>query len=313
MSTSAGRWPGPAWRCALAGLAVSALLTGCQGAQERPVGVATQHLSGPGTTLPDDLTVLPGSSLIGAVFRYPDFGAPGWFAVLQVDGDPLALWRAYLSQFDSTLNRGLRVAENAGCQRKAPPFDRTYCNAQVIVSAGGSPAHVVALSLVSPDGDVTGRYLLTFYGLVADGLPGEVSAATPPQGAALQPTRPQDPGRRTRPDHTLPGGGGVPGGSYNLVSGTELLAKYGPAETDRGFDVVLHVQPGTSLRTVMQTYAGQVELFAPTGTYEQTWAGVTYLSLYPPGGGGAYGTAVFGVDQPGDDRDYVFYSVHYET
>ena len=106
------------WSCAVvAALAVGALvLTGCGdpdetgGSTSAAPSADADALAGPGTPLAPGVEVVDGSRLVGRVFPWapPDMGiameawegrgtgtAPGWQALLVVDGDPIEVWDGY--------------------------------------------------------------------------------------------------------------------------------------------------------------------------------------------------------------------------
>src|SRR5690349_17325305 len=90
--------------------------TACAGANRPTEQVMPAVLHPPGTPLREGLTVLAGSRLLGAVFEN---GSDGWQAALQVDGNPLAIYRSYLSALGFTGN----VSTNPACQGKTGDAD----------------------------------------------------------------------------------------------------------------------------------------------------------------------------------------------
>lgn len=255
----------------------------------------------PGTPLREGLTVLTGSQLLGAVF---ETGSDGWRAALQVDGNPLAIYRSYLSALGFTGN----VSTNPACRRKTDDADRTGCEAMFTRGSTDGKKRVTTVQLTTVPGDVTGHYLLLLD--VGQEWWDVSPSEKPPEGAKLEATDPLKPGHRPESGETLPGTeldhADPP---YVLLAGTELVAKVGVGSIAGGFEVLLHVTPGGDVAERAREYTRQ----AAQGASEQavitsrTKAGTTYTKIVPPGEAGGFSSTIKVVDQPGSDQDYLWY------
>lgn len=274
-----------------------------------------RHLQGPGTPLRDGLEVTMGTALVGAVSESVPWNAENeayWSGVLLVEGDPLTAWRSFLDQFPTALNPQLAPSGPVGCSLEGTDGLGPGCGTYAI---GGSTAERLPfyVQLTSTPGTVTGRYMIQI-----NVEPGGVF-----RGDMIRPGRAVESGL-TFPEITdvrpRPGVGDVLAPDvedrYALLPGTEFVALYGPGSGTGGFDVVLRVVPGADLERVLDDYAAQAtqEPGSPDGTVRGTErvGDTTYTTLYPPPAAGGDSAYIDVVDQPGDDADYIYYTVAHD-
>lgn len=276
-----------------------------------------EQSGGPGTPLRDGLSVRPGSQLLGAVFEQDglsEVGGPvvyAWSAVLLIDGDPIEVWRSYLTAFPPQRNPGLDPAGAPGCARSNRNLLlQPGCRVLVVGTseATGGPQQY-ALTLSAPDGDVTGHYQLM---IASSGdYISEPRARVPDPGDG--PGLPDVVAQREPPQVGDVLGPGV-AKEYALLPGTVFLAQYGPGSITGGFDVILQVSPEADLNAVVGAYAEQANQFPDSTTaevvrYSRVEGDTTYTTVTPPGGAGGYQGFIRVVDQPGADHDYLYYSL----
>jgi len=255
----------------------------------------------PGTPLREGLSVLAGSQLLGAVF---ESGPDTWRAVLQVDGNPLAIYRSYLTALGFTAD----VSTNPACRRNTDDADRTGCEAMFNRTSATGENRGTTVQLTTVPGDVTGHYLLV---LKVGQEPWQAPTnENPPKGPDLTATDPIKPGHRPKPGETFPGKSlDDADPPYVLLKGTELVAKVGVGSNTGGFDVLLHVTPGADVADLARQYTRQ----ATQGASEQpvirarAVAGTTYSEIVPPGQAGGFSSIIRVADQPGGDQDYLWY------
>jgi hypothetical protein len=289
-----------------AGLALAAVLvavssSGCAGSSRPTEQVMPAVLHPPGTLLRDGLSVLTGSQLLGTVFE----SEPAtWRAVLQVDGNPLAIYRSYLT----ALGFSADVSSNPACQRKTDDADRTGCEAMFNRTSATGEILGTTVQLTTVPGDVTGHYLLLLK--VGQEPWQDPTNENPPEGAKLTATDPVKPGHRPKPGETFPGESlDDADPPYVLLKGTELVAKVGIGSNTGGFEVLLHVTPGAAVADLARQYTRQ----ATQGASEQpvirarAVAGTTYSEIVPPGEAGGFSSIIRVADQPGGDQDYLWY------
>lgn len=279
--------------------------------------VPSDVLSGPGTALPGGLEVAPGSQMIGPVVvdEVDAAGEPAsWQALLAVDGDPLAVWRAYAEQLAARFpEEGVDPARVPGCP-SVEGYEGKVCRLGVdTVDAEGRRSVVAAL--ISVPGDVTGGYLLSLEGSTSagdqtdiygrgerDSLPG--GTVPPPNPARPRP----EVGEPLAPQTVAYEGDND---EYVLLEGSELLAQSGAGSLTGGFEVLLRTTPGADLDAVARAYAEQAVQFEgepvpPPEVIEHD--GTTVTVYLPPGGAGGYSAMVTAVDQPSGD-DYILYEL----
>lgn len=273
-------------------------------------------LSGPGTELPGGLAVAPGSSLIGpAVVDEVDAeGEPAsWSALLAVQGDPRAVWRAYAEQIAELFpGEGLVPEQNPGCPLPTAR-DGVVCELAVDV-VDGQIRHSASARLVSIPGDVTGGYLLRL-SLSSDTHRQDLHDGDEHRSSPTG-TLPDPNPARPRPDvgePLAPATVAYDGDNdeYVLLEGSELIAQYGAGSVTGGFGVVLRTTPGAELDAVAAAYADQAVQFRnepvpPPHVIEHD--GTTVTVYRPPGGAGGYTGTVTAVDQQSGD-DYIFYDL----
>lgn len=281
-------------------------------ADESP-GVGAAHLSGPGTALRDGLVVAEGTALIGAVFEHVGRSESGdvassWHAVLQVDGDPLDVWRSFLDQFPSELNPQLAPPGPVGCQPENPQVDSRPGCATYAIGGTLEERQPYYVDMVAPQGDVTGHYLLQVY--EAGDYCCEMTRPLPDVDPNL--VLPAAVVSRERPAIGDVLGPGVED-RYALLPGTEFIALYGPGSGTGGFDAILHLTPGDDLAAVVDAYAEQADQFPDSSTgivrTSRTDGDTIYTTIAPPGGAGGYQGWIHVVDQPGPDHDYLYYTL----
>lgn len=294
-----------AW--ARAGVAVCAATVVCASCGDGSGG-AGDDLSGVGTQLRDGLQVVEGSALVGSVFEQVAEDDSRWQAVLQVDGDPLEVWPTFLEQFPADLNPQLAVPGPWGCAVDLIDGLRPGCATYAIGGTRSAPdPFYVTLSAVP--GTVTDTYVLAI-----DAAPGGF------RSDMTRPLRPVEPGFalpavdgvRPRPEVGEVLAPGVEA-RYSLLPGSEFVQQYGTGSNTGGFDVVLRVTAGADLDEVVSAYAEQADQFPDSepGTvrFSRTEAETTYTTVYPPGGAGGYTAWIRVVDQPGDEQDYIYYTL----
>lgn len=291
--------------------------------------VTVEVEAGPGTELPGGLVVAPGSASIGppVVMAVDSAGEPtSWFAVLQIDGDPIEVWKDYAGQIAGLFPReGIDPGAAPGCLPPGAEADRrdgTLCSL-LADTVDQDVERRASVELVSLPGDVTGHHLLRLE-LSADrtGSPSDFheGGGEPWSGDPLPgPEEPRDrpgvgeplaPSTVAYPDGV--GDGGGDNERYVLLEGSELLAQYGRGSITGGFDVVLRVLPDADLDAVAAAYAEQAKQYEgePAAAPEAVEHGGTTVRIHrPAGGAGGYSGEVIAVDQAGAADDYVFYSL----
>jgi hypothetical protein len=291
------------------------------GEQAEPVPSDTR--SGPGTALPDGLTVASGSSLIGpAVVDGVDAsGRPtSWFALVLVEGDPLEVWRAYAGQIAELFpDEDIDPDRTPGCLPIDAESEGEVCDlsADTVGEDGGVRRERRAdARMVSVPGDVTGRYLLHISASSATGddVLGDYNhgGGDPFPGGDLP--EPQEP--RPRPavgEPLAPRTIAYEGDNeeYVVLEGSELIAQYGAGSITGGFAVLLRVTAGADVGSVAAAYADQANQFEGEPMPEPEVVehdGATVTRYLPPGGAGGYTGEVTAVDQASGDG-YIFYSL----
>lgn len=279
-----------------------------------------ETLSGPGTTLPDGLEVADGSSLIGpaVVDEVDGSGVPlSWFAVLVVEGDPLAVWRSYAAQLAELFpQEGIDAAQTPGCLehglQEIHPGD-PVCQLEAD-TVEGPQQRETSVAMISVPGDVTGHYLLVLSGSRSSELPDDLDEDGSPPWPGDELPAPSEPRPRPQAGEPLaPRTTAYDGDNehYVLLEGSELLAQYSDGWLTGGFEVLLRTTPGADLDAVGQAYAEQAVQFEgePIPPPEVTEHAGTIVTRYsPPGGAGGYSGTIWAVDQPTGD-DYIFYAL----
>lgn len=266
--------------------------------------------SGPGTQLPDGLSVIAGSVLLGPVV-VEELDADGrpetWHAVVMVEsGDPISVWSRYVSQMLArSPSSDLDPDDAPGCvsdEDRYPGEPHVLC--ELVVEG-------VAAEMTSVPGDVTGRFLLTL-GNRGSGQSDDEDPPTWSGGDAPEPEPARD-----RPDvgePLAPETAAYEGDDerYVLLEGSELVAQTGGGSITGGFTVLLRVTAGADLAEVTDAYVEQATQFEgadelPTPEVVEH-DGTTFTTRHPPGGAGGYTGEVTAIDRPGDD-DYIVYEL----
>ena len=310
------RWSGRRLVAAIVGVTLviavagTALAIATADSRADPI-VPPDTASGPGTQLPDGLSVIAGSVLLGPVV-VEELDADGrpetWHAVVMVDsGDPIGVWSRYVTQM---------VA-------RSPSSDLDPDAAPGCVAAEdrypGEPADVlceldiegITAEMASFPGDVTGRFLLTLEDRGRDAADDE----DPPTWSGDAAPEPEP--ARDRPDVGEPLAPETvayedDNQRYVLLEGSELVAQTGGRSATGGFTVLLRVTAGADLAEVTDAYVaqatqfeGEEELPAPEVVEHD---GTTFTTRHAPGGAGGYTGEVTAIDRPGDD-DYIVYEL----
>ena len=252
-----------------------------------------------------------GTTLLGAVrvaasrFRA---GTTAWSAVLQVDDEPLAAYRAYLSAMGFEGD----ASTNPDCHRE-DDSGRTGCSTIFTGTLPSGALSTVTLRLASIEGDIVSRYLLLLDVHPAFGEP-FARPDTPRKGADLVAEPPHPAAGTPSVGDELPGNG-LPrrlfgGGSYRLLEGTELVAKYGSGSITGGFNVLLRLTGAVPSATVLQAYSAQASQSDGAAATADIIEGDTrYTTVDPPGEAGGFQATLTLVDQPGNADDYLFYDL----
>lgn len=282
-------------------------------------------LSAAGTDLRDGFTVADGSVLVGPVVvtnvNMSRGEADQWQAIVLVEGDPVEVWTAYLSQVATFLGKKDLDPDSAtGCA--VSESGHLDCGLTADTPGTEGPRRVVSMGLDSVPGDVTGSYLMHLavttdaahvdgdaagsqrYDVISTGpwtgddVPDpEDARERPPVGGPLAPETVAEPADNKR---------------FVLLAGSSLIAQYGYGSSLGGFDLVLAVDPGTNPMRLAEKYAMQVDgVTDRMGTRFVSIGGTTVYELPVGGGMQRYFGTVRAVDQPRDEPDYILYSVAY--
>jgi hypothetical protein len=292
---------------AVAGTAVAIATADSRPDPVVPPGTA----SGPGTQLPDGLSVIAGSVLLGPVV-VEDVGSDGrperWHAVVMVESvDPIAVWSRYVSQMVArSPSSDLDPDSAPGCasDEERSPGEPTDAVCELVVDG-------ITAEMTSVPGDVTGRFLLT----LGDRGFGQADDEDPPTWSGDAPPEPEP--ARDRPDvgePLAPETVAYEGDDerYVLLEGSELVAQTGGGSITGGFTVLLRVTSGADLSEVTDAYVEQATQFPgedelpPPEVVEHD--DTTFTTRHPPGGAGGYTGVVTAIDRPGDD-DYIVYEL----
>jgi hypothetical protein len=269
--------------------------------------------SPPGTDLPNGVKVAEGSSLLGPVLwqQAGEIFAQGetWTAIVSVTGDPLEVWGRYLSQFAEIVPGDAEVLEgqgSPGCKRD--PKYRLDCEA----GADGPTVdgQVVSLyaSMRSNPNDVTGRYRVRLEGDTQPtstekfmGQGSTIRVVPPPHKANKVPKVGEPIAPRSE--------AGV-AERFVLLEGSRLVTVYGGGSSAGGFNAILRVLPGADLQTVTDAYVQQATFTPQLGTRSSSFekGGTLFRTLFP-GQDAGIRAEIRVVDQPGDQPDFIFYSV----
>jgi len=276
-----------------------------------------ETVSGPGTTLPGGLEVAAGSALIGpaVVDEVDGSGQPrSWFAVLQVEDDPITVWTSYVEQIAQFFpEEGIDPAEVPGCMTEdllpGDPVCRLFADA-----VEGQERREAGVAMISVPGDVTDSYLLVVHESSSSEYLDDLDqgGGDPwPGGELPEPSqgRPQPEVGEPLAPVTVAYDGDEQ--KYVLLEGSELVAQYSGGSLTGGFEVLLRTTPGADIGSIGEAYAEQAVQFEgePIPPPEVVEHDGTTVTVYrPPGGAGGYSGTVWAVDQPSGD-DYIFYAL----
>ncbi|MGH3715265.1 MAG: hypothetical protein ACRDT4_17645 [Micromonosporaceae bacterium] len=278
--------------------------------------VLRDHLSGPGTPLPDGLTVAGGSSLVGPVVRtdaVPEHqqGAR-WQALAVVTGEPLEVWRSYLRQLAAAFpKQKINTSRGYACRPKAERHDGFGCDLYVTGALRSGELVDANLSLGSVPRDVTGSYLLSIRFTRLD-KPEDPDQPDPEPTYRGDPPAPQP--ARDRPESgdlisdTLPCDDDSCD-DFPLLDGSELLVQYGTGSLTGGFDVLLAVEDRADLDRVVRGYVEQGTFTGgDTITRTSRHADDVVTTYRPPGGAGGFTAEITVVDRT-SGPDYIWYEL----
>lgn len=251
---------------------LAAILCGSCGGSAEPVNAA--DLRGPGTDLPDGLSVQPGSQLIGPVVPAvpgAGAGASGWRAVVLVDGDPVDIWDSYLDHVRTALDLELPAAPaGAGCQGDGEKLDCSW-----FVQFAESDGYV-SLQLEAPVGDVTGRWQIELdTDGVAERRSGRVEDPSPLDVDVEPPARNPPAGDRPEPGDPLSPATMYQGERFTLRAGSELVTQYGHGGATGGLQVLLAVT-GNPAEIALEYRQQCGTLFSPEYAEEETFPAIEF-------------------------------------